>query len=94
MVMTHMHPGEGTWNIRLWRSAVEPGIYKLELQDPKAEGVQTGTYPMRVRPTIDSDGTQTTRRYTQAKVIHMVFFVEGGGLTVGWPSPLQGDGLN
>jgi hypothetical protein len=47
MVMTHMHPGEGTWNIRLWRSAVEPGIYKLELQDPKAEGVQTGTYPMR-----------------------------------------------
>jgi hypothetical protein len=47
MVMTHMYPGEGTWNIRLWRSSVEPGIYKLELQDPKAGGVQTGTYPMR-----------------------------------------------
>lgn len=33
--------------------------------------------------TIDFDGTPTTRRYTQAKVIDMVFFVEGGGLTVG-----------
>jgi len=33
--------------------------------------------------TIDFDGTQTTRLYTQAKVIDMVFFVEGGGLGVG-----------
>jgi hypothetical protein len=47
MVMTHMYPGEGTWNIRLWRSADKPGIYELELQDPKAGGVQTGTYAMR-----------------------------------------------
>ena len=47
MVMTHLYPGEGTWNIRLWRSEVEPGIYKLELQDPKAGGVQTGTFRMR-----------------------------------------------
>jgi len=33
--------------------------------------------------TIDFDGAQTTRSYTQEKVIDMVFFVEGGGLSVG-----------
>jgi len=33
--------------------------------------------------TIDFDGAHTTRPYTQAKVIDMVFFVEGGGLSVG-----------
>jgi len=33
--------------------------------------------------TIDFDGAQTTRPYTQAKVIDMIFFVEGGGLSVG-----------
>lgn len=32
----------------------------------------------RIR-TIDFDGTETTRRYTQAKVIDMLFFIEGGG---------------
>jgi hypothetical protein len=37
-----------------------------------------------VRPeTIDFQGNPTGRFYTQAKVIDMVFFVEGGGLTVG-----------
>lgn len=29
--------------------------------------------------TIDFDGRNTKRRYTQAKVIDMIFFVEGGG---------------
>lgn len=33
--------------------------------------------------TIDFNGAKTTRPYTQAKVIDMVFFVEGGGLTAG-----------
>jgi len=33
--------------------------------------------------TLDFDGAATNRRYTQAKVIDMVFFVEGGGLSVG-----------
>jgi hypothetical protein len=47
MTMTHMYPGEGTWNIRLWRSKDEPGIYKLELQDPKAGGVQTADLALR-----------------------------------------------
>lgn len=47
MVMTHMYPGEGTWNIRLWRSADHPGIYSLELQDPKAGGVQSAPLAMR-----------------------------------------------
>lgn len=38
----------------------------------------------RIRPaTIDFLGIPTDRQYTQAKVIDMVFFVEGGGLTVG-----------
>lgn len=32
---------------------------------------------------IDFQGNPTGRLYTQAKVIDMVFFVEGGGLTVG-----------
>lgn len=37
-----------------------------------------------VRPaTIDFQGNPTDRLYTQAKVIDMVFFVEGGGLSVG-----------
>ncbi len=37
-----------------------------------------------IRPeTIDFQGNPTGRLYTQAKVIDMVFFVEGGGLTAG-----------
>lgn len=37
-----------------------------------------------VRPeTIDFQGKSTGRLYTQAKVIDMIFFVEGGGLTTG-----------
>lgn len=47
MTMTHMYPGEGTWNIRLWRSDDQPGIYSLELQDPNAGGVQTARFAMR-----------------------------------------------
>ena len=47
MPLTNLYPSEGSWNIRLWRSADEPGIYQLELQDPGAGGVQTGEFAMR-----------------------------------------------
>jgi hypothetical protein len=52
MALTNLYPTEGTWNIRLWRSAEDLGIYRLELQDPGAGGVQTGEFAMRF-PTPD-----------------------------------------
>ncbi len=39
-------PNSGTWNIRIWRSSSEPGLYQVELQDPST-GVQSSKYHMR-----------------------------------------------
>jgi hypothetical protein len=44
--MQNIPPNSGTWNIRIWRSSSEPGLYQVELQDPST-GVQSSKYHMR-----------------------------------------------
>jgi hypothetical protein len=44
--MQDIPPNGGTWNIRIWRSSSEAGLYLVELQDPST-GVQSSKYRMR-----------------------------------------------
>ena len=44
--MLHIPPNSGTWNVRIWRSSSEPGLYLVEVQDPST-GVQSSKYRMR-----------------------------------------------
>ncbi len=67
---------------RYYRSGIDSfGLNKTSLRKIKTyfDQYQVAIKSLQI-PTIDFAGNETTYRYTQAKVIDMIFFVAGGGM--------------
>ena len=67
---------------RYYRSGIDSfGLNKMSLKKIKTyfDQHEAAIKSLQV-PTIDFAGNPTTYRYTQAKVIDMIFFVAGGGM--------------